>query len=322
MADVVGFRSSRLAPAALLLMAMLWGSTLIVMKDAYEHMDAPDLLANRFALAAVAFGVLFPRAWRTDLRTAGKGVVLGLLFGAGQLLQAVGLTMTPASVNGFIAGLYVVVTPLIGAVLFGKKVSGQVWGAVALATVGLGSLALNPSALGAGIGWGEVLTFASAVAFAAHIVATGRFATARTVASLGLYQTLTVAVVCALFALPGGITPPTTVTDWTAVVYLGLVCGTLTVFLQSWAQARVEANRAAVIMCTEPLWGAVFAIGFASEALTGRILFGGLTILAAMYLVVRPPHRRRGMVGDLDVTLPERPELGADTPRLAFDRML
>ncbi|MEA5639789.1 MAG: EamA/RhaT family transporter, partial [Cutibacterium granulosum] len=32
-------------------MAMLWGSTLIVMKNAYAHMDPASLLSNRFIMA-------------------------------------------------------------------------------------------------------------------------------------------------------------------------------------------------------------------------------------------------------------------------------
>ena len=61
---MVGFRSSRLAYAALLLMAMLWGSTLIVMKNAYARMDPTSLLSSRFIMAALTFGIVFPKAGR------------------------------------------------------------------------------------------------------------------------------------------------------------------------------------------------------------------------------------------------------------------
>lgn len=298
MSPMVGFRSSRLAPAALMVMALLWGSTLVVMKGAYAHLSPTDLLANRFLVGALALGLLVPRAWRANARTIGKGLLLGLLFGAGQVLQAVGLSSTPASVNGFIGGLYVVVTPLLGAIFFGKRVPRQIWIAVALATVGLGSLALDPADLGTGIGVGELLTFAASVCFAAQIVALGRFATARNVASLALYQTIGAALVCAICAAPGGIRIASSGSEWFAVLYLGVVCSAAIAVLQSWAQARVEATRASVIMCTEPLWGAVFAIGLAGDPVTLRIILGGVSILAAMVMVVRPPRRRRGLTQD------------------------
>lgn len=278
-----------------MVMALLWGSTLVVMKDAYAHLSPTDLLANRFVVAAAALGLLMPHAWRANRRTIGRGLLLGLLFGAGQVLQAVGLRSTPASVNGFIGGLYVVVTPLIGAILFGKRVPRQIWIAVALATAGLGSLALDPADLGAGVGAGELLTFAAAVCFALQIVALGRFATASNVLSLALYQTIGAAVVCVICAVPGGIRIASSGSEWFAVIYLGVLCSAVIAVLQSWAQARVEATRASVIMCTEPLWGAAFAIWLAGDPVTVQILLGGASILAAMALVVRPPRRRRGL---------------------------
>ena len=147
-------------------------------------------------------------------------------------------------------------------------------------------LALDPSSIGSGFGGvGQLLTLASALAYAGHIVATGRFANPSNVASLGLYQTITVAVVCTIAALPGGLSAPTHMEDWLALAYLAVICGTLTTFMQSWGQARVESTRAAVIMCTEPLWGAIFAIGLGGETLTGRITIGGIAILAAMVVV-------------------------------------
>ena len=229
---------------------------------------------------------------------------------------------TEAATNGFIASLYVVFTPLLAAVIFRRKAPNAVWGAVALATVGMGVLALDPSSIGSGFGGvGQLLTLASALAYAGHIVATGRFANPSNVASLGLYQTITVAVVCTIAALPGGLSAPTHMEDWLALAYLAVICGTLTTFMQSWGQARVESTRAAVIMCTEPLWGAIFAIGLGGETLTGRITIGGIAILAAMVLAVRPPRRRRG--APQHHTEPPASQVNpAWAPRFGMDRML
>lgn len=319
---MVGFRSSRLAYAALLLMAMLWGSTLIVMKNTYAHMDPASLLSSRFIMAALAFGIVFPKAWKASWKTIRSGVVLGFLFGAGQILQALGLTGTTASVNGFITGLYVVITPLLAALFLGRKVTKPVWVAVGFATVGLGSLAIDPSALSTGLGTGELLTFLGAVAYASHIVATGKFATPNNVASLGLYQTLTIAVMATLFAAPGGIILPSGISDWIAIAYLGIICGTVTVFLQSWAQTRVDATRSAVIMCTEPMWSAVFAVGIAGEVFTGQMILGAIAIMAAMFLVVRPAGRRRGTFAPTTSTIPSPAQPDIRAPRPSLDRLI
>ena len=92
-----------------------------------------------------------------------------------------------------------------------------------------------------------------------------------------------------VFAAPGGIVVPTTGVDWVWMIYLAVFCGALTLLLQTWAQGHVEASKAAVIMCSEPLWATFFAILFGGESLTWLFAVGAVSILAAMYLVIRPP---------------------------------
>ena len=89
-----------------------------LIRDLVEHVPPADFLAVRFGIAAVVMFVLFRRQTlaltRRELRV---GVVLGLLYGVAQVLQTTGLAHTDASVSGFITGTYVVLTPVLGAVL-------------------------------------------------------------------------------------------------------------------------------------------------------------------------------------------------------------
>ena len=89
-----------------------------------------------------------------------------------------------------------------------------------------------------------------------------------------------------------GIALPASGHDWLIVVYLAVVAGALTMVLQTWAQARVEPARAAVIMSMEPVWAAAFAVTLGGETITGRMIVGGLAILAAIYLVELAPKSR------------------------------
>jgi drug/metabolite transporter (DMT)-like permease len=61
--------------------------------------------------------------------------------------------------------------------------------------------------------------------------------------------------------------------------------------LQTWAQARIEPSRAAVIMAMEPVWAAAFAVALGGESVTARMVIGGLAIVSAMYLVEQPERR-------------------------------
>jgi drug/metabolite transporter (DMT)-like permease len=269
-------------------MTAIWGSTFFLIKDVVTRIGVTDLLAIRFGVAGVALLLVAGRHLRMSVQTLRRGVLLGLLYGLAQILQTLGLAHTSASVSGFITGLYVVITPLLGAVILRTRIRPRVWLAVGLATVGLGVLSLN----GFSVGYGELLTLAASAIYAGHIIAMSRMSTPETTLSLTVLQTLVIAVVCTAAAAPGGISLPSGARDWLVVVYLGVVAGALTMFLQTWAQAHIDATRAAVIMAMEPVWAAGFAVALGGESVTARMLVGGLAILTAMYLVeLAPPER-------------------------------
>ncbi len=281
-------RASTWAFAALLVMTAAWGSTFFMIKDVVTRIPVADLLAVRFGIAAAALALVAGKHLRMSRTTLRRGIALGLLYGVAQILQTFGLAHTAASVAGFITGLYVVATPLLSAAILRVAIARSTWVAVGLATIGLGVLSLN----GFSVGYGELLTFASAIIYAGHIIAMGRLSTAATAMSLTLVQMLVITAMCTVAALPGGIQVPGSGRDWVIVIYLAVVAGALAMFLQTWAQAHIEASRAAVIMAMEPVWAAAFAVALGGELITVRMVIGGVAILGAMYLVeLAPPVR-------------------------------
>jgi len=276
-------------------MTAAWGSTFFLIKDVVTRLPVTDLLALRFALGSAALILVAGRQLRMTLGTLRGGVLLGLLYGVGQILQTVGLAHTSASVSGFITGLYVVATPLLGALLLRLRVGATTWVATGLATLGLGVLSLS----GFSVGYGELLTLLSALVYAGHILAMARVSGPGSALSLSVVQLVVVTLVCTAAACwPGsgagfGVQLPTSGSDWLAVLYLAVVAGALPMVLQTWAQARIEPARAAVVMAMEPVWAAAFAVLLGGERVTLRMLAGGAAILSAMYLVELAPRRDR-----------------------------
>ena len=152
-------RLARVATLLLLLVTAVWGSTFFLIRDLVETVPPADFLTVRFAIAAVVMFAVFRRQTlalsRADLRL---GVGLGVLYGLAQLLQTVGLQHTDASVSGFVTGTYVVLTPLLGALLLRDRIDAVTWVAVLLTTAGLAVLSLK----GLSVGFGEGVTLASA----------------------------------------------------------------------------------------------------------------------------------------------------------------
>jgi len=280
--------ASALPVVGLLAVTATWGSTFPLLKDVVERIPVPDLLAVRFLLALAAVWLCSPGSVaRLSPQERRRGVALGAVYGAGQLLQTVGLETTAASVSGFVTGMYVVFTPLLAAVVLRSRLGWPVWTAVALATVGLGVLSLQ----GVAVGLGEALTLLSALLYAAHIVGLGLWSRGTDALGLTVAQLATVTVVCGIAALPGGVALPSRGADWAVLVYVALVAGALALVLQTWAQSHLAPTRAAIIMTLEPIWAAGFAVAWAGERLGPRVLVGGLLVLAAMYLVELGPRR-------------------------------
>ncbi len=72
---------------------------------------------------------------------------------------------------------------------------------------------------------------------------------------------------------------------------MALVAGALGLLAQTWAQAHLAPTRTAIIMSTEPVFAAFFAVLLGGEGLTSRMVLGGLMVLAAMLVVELGPRR-------------------------------
>jgi drug/metabolite transporter (DMT)-like permease len=282
-------RISLLATIGLLVMTAVWGSTFVLIKGVVDHMPVADFLAVRFTVAAIAMFALFHRhVARLDRRQLGRGVVLGVIYGSGQLLQTWGLAMISPSVSGFVTGMYVVFTPILAALLLRQRTPLSVWFAVGLATLGLALLSLNGFSVDEGV-W---LTLLSALLYGLHIVGLGHWSRADEAFGLSAVQMAVIALVCLLAtASHGGPMLPPDRSAWIATLYMALVAGAGAMLMQTWAQAHLPATRAAIVMTTEPVFAAGFAVALGVDALTWRMLVGGGLVLAAMYLVELMPRR-------------------------------
>ncbi|WP_300577021.1 DMT family transporter [uncultured Nocardioides sp.] len=281
-------RTSLLASLALLAMTASWGSTFFLIRDLLERVPTLDFLAVRFLVAAAAMLLVAPRAVaRLSPESRRHAVVLGGVYGVAQVLQTAGLAHTPASVSGFITGMYVVMTPLLAAVLLRTRIGGLTWVAVAIAAGGLAVLTLD----GVSMGYGEAITLMSAVLYALHIVGLGAWSDPRQALGMSIVQITVIAVLCSIATIPDGVVLPSTGADWASVVYMALVAGAAAMLAQTWAQAHLPPTRSAIIMSMEPVFAATFAVWLGGEPTTLRMVGGGLMVLTAMLLVELAPRR-------------------------------
>lgn len=274
-----------LAPWALLAVAAMWGISFVWMKDILDQQDVYSFLVSRFIVAALVMLLVNPRVvtkLNRDLLV--KGSIIGTALGLGYIFQTLGLERTTPAITGFITGLYVVLTPLIGALILKEKLTIQAWFYIALATLGLGVLSIS----GFSIGAGELFVLISAFLFAAHILLLSRWSKDFDAYTLTFVQLATCAVVSGVPASLNGFVAPPDRQVWAVVIFTAVFATFFAFVIQTWAQARISATKVAVILTMEVVFAALFSVALGAEPLTLRILLGGSMVLIAMIMIVQP----------------------------------
>ncbi len=272
-------RRPRLAAALLLLLASaIWGSTFVVVKQAITETSVLDFLAWRFIFAGVLLTAARPRALvKLGRRGWCSGALLGLALAAGYLTQTYGLRYTPAAVSGFLTGLQVVFTPVLGWAVLRSRPGGWTWVAVLAAIAGLAVLTFR----GVPFGIGEELTVVSAALFALQIVGLEWWATVKDAYGLATVQLLTVGAVALVAAAPSGVRLPSTPDLWGAVLLTAVAATAFAFVVQTWAQSHLSATSASVVFTTEPVFAALFAWA-SGEHLGSAVVAGGALVVLAM----------------------------------------
>jgi drug/metabolite transporter (DMT)-like permease len=281
----------RSAELGLVGIAAVWGLTFVMVQDAIELLPTMAFLAYRFIPAALIVAVIF---WRPLSRLPAAGWRAGLLMGVfltgGYIFQTLGLEETSASNAGFITGLFVVLTPVLGAVFLRHRISATAWVAAGVALLGLWLLS------GAGGGFdlrGDGLVLLCAFSLAAHILATADAVRRFDVGALLAVQLGVVGVVSlAIAATAGQLERPEGATVWSALLVTSLVASALGFFVQSFAQQHAPPARTALILASEPAFAGLFGWLLNDERLTATGWLGAGLIMAAIVAVEIAPRLR------------------------------
>jgi drug/metabolite transporter (DMT)-like permease len=273
------------ATAALILVTAVWGVTFVQVKDAVEVYPLLAFLAVRYAIATVA---LAPPALGR-VRGLGRdgvlaGGVLGLLIALGIGLQTAGLERTTVTNAGFITGLYVLFTPLLGLALFRTRIPRELWLAVAFALVGLGLLSGVPQ----GSASGDLLVLASTLAQALQIVMVERYANRFDAIALTFVEVVAAGIAFGALALAlGDLSVPRGTTVWAALLVTGLFAVAFAYLVQIWAQRRVSATRIAIVFSLETVFAGLAGYVFDDDRL-GAVGFAGCGLILAGILLAEP----------------------------------
>lgn len=286
-----------MADITLLFVALIWGSTFLIVQQAISSLPPNTFNAVRFSIAALFLFIIQItmyrhqlKEWRLPLLTA--GFILGIWLCLGYALQTMGLQYTTPSKAGFITGLSVVLVPLFSFLYLRDRIKPGAIVGVILAAIGLYLLTQNGSF---SFNLGDVLVFGCSICFAMQIVVTGKYAKRFPALPLAIVQLGTVALISWIYSFlfedwsrafdPGILFKP----EVAFGLFITSIFATALAFLaQTALQKKTSSTRVALIFALEPVFAALTSYIFIHEVLSGRQVSGCLMIFTGMILAELP----------------------------------
>jgi drug/metabolite transporter (DMT)-like permease len=274
------------ADAVLFGVSVFWGTSFAIIKEALGETPPENLLFLRFFLACL---VLLPVGWRRRKTWSGEflkpGILIGFFLFTAFFTQAWGLVFTTASRSGFLTGLSVIFVPLLSICIFRHMPPRPTLLGAGLAFFGLYLLTSADRIQALPFNRGDLLTLISAVFWAAHILALGRFSPGGDTFWLTFVQLVTSCVgSLGWVSLTGKLDLRVSIGVWGAATYLAVFCTLLAYLGQTWAQARTAPTRTAIILSMEPVFAALFAWFWLGERMGLWGWMGAGLILGGIFL--------------------------------------
>ncbi|MWV44373.1 EamA family transporter [Paenibacillus sp. HJL G12] len=286
---------SRIADLSLLIVAMMWGCTFLIVQHAVKVLPPLAFNGIRFIGAAILLALIITVFYRGQWRAINRRMLLhscllGLFLFLGYAFQTVGLLYTTTSNTGFITGLSVVLVPFLALILLKHPISRFTWLSALLAAGGLYLLTFAGSTLV--FNKGDFLVFLCAIAFALHIAYTGIFAPQYAALPLAALQMAVVGVLsCIGSLLFEDLGPIAQTMDrlvqpevlWALLVSIGPTSA-FAFWIQTVCQKYTSPSRVAVIFAMEPVFAALTGLWFGGEKLGIMASIGCLCIFTGMIL--------------------------------------
>ena len=286
---------SPLSPELLLLLtAIIWGSSYSVVKTALAHYPVAGVIAIRFLMTAILllpYWLCLPREQKqATLATAlpTSAALLAIFFA-----ETYGVALTSASKAAFLISLCLLLTPPVEWLWFRKRPASKLWLAAIVSLLGTWLLTgMHDGSLNQG----DVLMLLAALLRAFQSCLSTRLTAGKSIDMLGLTaaQSVLIGGTALLLApwLGNGLPPLPRVADfWFPMLFLTLFCTLFAFWAMNRALAASSPSKVALLLGSEPLWGALFAVLWLGEPLATSGWLGGLMIAGAALWLALPPRR-------------------------------
>ena len=281
-----------LGDLGILLVALIWGTTNVVIRDALEGITPLWFCGLRFAIAWMTVMLFFgKKAFLLPKDARLKSTLVGMVFICAYLCGAIGLLYTTAGNQSFIISMSVVLVPLSVWIITKKFPGWHVVLSVLLCTAGMVGLMLD---VDLSVNLGDLLSFASCVFVTIYILLVQKYVRGADPYALTCWQALggmllAVAAAAIFEPFPAAIPPKA----WLALIHTGTIGFALTLVIQTVAQKYTNATHVAILLSTSGVFGSVAGVIFIGEPMTFRIFIASAMILAGVMIVEALPALRK-----------------------------
>lgn len=254
-------------------------------------------LFYRFLFSSVLLGIiLFIRKtdFRLSRREAGALMLPGLMYALSSHFLFVGYDYMPAGVASTILFMYPVFVALIMGAFFKEKLSWVMWGAIALALLGV--FVLNGIGGGSGVNpTGMIVVLLSALAYALYMVMVNKSAAKDMDSTKVSFYSM--AVCTAFFLLRAlsreSFTPGLTFSLGLNLTLFALITTVVSILALVRAIGLIGSTPTAVTGSLEPVTAVIMSVGVFGEPLTSNLVTGIILIIGAVTLTVLSEYVER-----------------------------
>ncbi|MBN9297335.1 MAG: DMT family transporter [Filimonas sp.] len=262
----------------LVLGTAFWGISFPVTKMAMGSVSQSTFLFYRFLLATIVLSiVLFKHVKKINRKALTGGIMLAIPLTFGIHLQTLGIKHTSASQCAFVAGMTVVIIPILKLLVYKTTVDLKIWLAAIIALAGLFIISVTDSL---SISVGDLYTIIGAIGFAVYLIKVEQYNESGDI----LPTIVPMFATCALITLCMAVTDskaewlPRTQDFWVGIGYCALFSTAYMYTVSNVSQRYIRAEKVAIIYLFEPVFAAIAAMIILNEHLTWRLVAGGLLI--------------------------------------------
>lgn len=273
----------------LFLTAIIWGFAFVAQRVGAEHLGAFSFNGIRFLLGSLSLIpviLIFEKEEKNIQKlktTFFSALIAGVILFSAAALQQIGVEITQsAGKSGFITGLYMIIVPIAGFLLFKKKTNVFIWIGAVCAVVGLYLVCITEDLT---IGLGDFVLLIGSFFWAAHIMIIDYFIdriSPLKFASMQFFVCGIISIVIALFTEE--ISFATVMPALVPILYGGLMSVGVAYTCQILGQRDADPTFASIVFSTESVFAAIGGALILNETMTMRGYLGCVIIFIGIIL--------------------------------------